>query len=767
MAQGENLTQQPVPSNGHDAPIQSAAEDLYGSAGIARAIHRVLRSAPPAWSTRVALYGPWGSGKTSILNLLEQLETKDNAVVLRFSAWAATGEAGIIAMFYISLAERLAKENIRAPWLKRATRSVVGKRWLASFFSTASQGAEVTGNVPPGTTEIVTGAFELATKWASPKKQDIESLVQQLKGRRVVVFIDDLDRSDPVAIPKTLLALRELLDWPSFAFVLAFDKRVVGRALGEYSSAYGESAHAFLEKIIDFPFTITAPTADQQKELATHAFDACCPFVPSQVVIDLAALLPVEPRRVKLIARCISALKEVAKRHGQDEMDWRGLILHSILREANEECATEVANAALDSNTDLTPPLGDDKRKEWEKDFGAKLTSLYQGASPLPDWERTIRVAITLLQHWAYVESSNIRYQLELLTSEPPVTQREFNAFSGRLAANPDDVVVAAVLTTAQAFGHSRLACAEWLLDLAFHDYSRALSDMAEQPTSNAWKSSFEHATKSLSNLEYLWLKCSEEAVTEARRAPKACVQLIGIVPQWIAWTRNEGEDGLRARERTLGETAASVCSDAGAIYDATDPYFGNLSLSDALSAKLIREWRDSLRALVAPRIVEELAQRFTRPAGLVDIANGEPQILTWFLESPQSPIYHTKVHTDLLVKCLAEIEGDKEANAVSIQQNAVTYLNILLFQTRNASWGGADKLSAIFKTAPELVEAAWLAAVHRSVPFRMVGAFEKLRAKLVKQGVPETSLPMPEWLDRELGRLKVRVAAAEDAQEA
>jgi hypothetical protein len=48
-----------------------------------------------------------------------------------------------------------------------------------------------------------------------------------------------------------------------------------------------------------------------------------------------------------------------------------------------------------------------------------------------------------------------------------------------------------------------------------------------------------------------------------------------------------------------------------------------------------------------------------------------------------------------------------------------------------------------------------------------MVSSFEKLRSKLMKDGVPEKSLPIPEWLERELGRLKVRVAAAEDAKEA
>jgi KAP family P-loop domain len=169
-----------------------------------------------------------------------------------------------------------------------------------------------------GTTEIIASASEFASGWLSVKKMDVDALVARLKGRRVVVFIDDLDRADPVAIPKTLLALRELLDWPSFAFVLAFDRRVVGQALGDYSKAYGENANAFLEKIVDVPFTIPTPTKEQQRALAVQSFSACCSFVPTPVAEKFAALFPYEPRRVKLIARCIGALRDVAQRHNPE-----------------------------------------------------------------------------------------------------------------------------------------------------------------------------------------------------------------------------------------------------------------------------------------------------------------------------------------------------------------------------------------------------------------------------------------------------------------
>ncbi len=101
--------------SGHDAPIETPADDLLDGLGVARAMHRVLSTSPPSWSTRIGLFGRWGSGKTSILNLLRTLEEDNGAIVVSFSAWSASVETGVISQFYTTLAARLRKEQIDLP----------------------------------------------------------------------------------------------------------------------------------------------------------------------------------------------------------------------------------------------------------------------------------------------------------------------------------------------------------------------------------------------------------------------------------------------------------------------------------------------------------------------------------------------------------------------------------------------------------------------------------------------------------------------------
>lgn len=743
---------------GHDAPIRSIAEDLYGSIGLARAIHRVLRSAPSAWSTRVALYGSWGSGKTSVLNLLEELETKDKAIIVRFSAWAASGQAGIIAMFYSTLAERLARENIRAPWLARV-RVTVGKNRVLSWLTTLGKGAEATGQAPPGTGELLTAAADLASEWVAPKKADVDALVNQLNGRRVVVFVDDLDRADPAAIPKTLLAFRELLDWPSFAFVLAFDKGVVGRALGEYSKAYGENAEGFLEKIVDFPFTIPVPSPEQQRALATQAFAASCEFVPAQVIHDLAALLPREPRRVKLIGRCLGALQDVVARHGPEEIDWTGLLLHAILDEASQRCADAVVARSTSERSEVASLLAAEDEGNGEKHFRTEMAALLPEGTSEPERSRVLNAAVRLQRHWEYIDADRIRYHLRLRLSNPPITWREFNRFAEELATTKSDGVVLTALSAIADLGFKRDFCSQVLLDFSIQSYRSVLSQMAEERTSAGWKAALEQAGSRLGTLEYLWTTCSLPEVIEARKSAKVCIPLIALIPQWIAWTRNEGEENLRAREQALANRAAAGCLDAGAIYDSTDPYWNSSVASDPLSARLMREWNERLRASLAPAIVADLTERLRRPSGIDDVAAGEPQILTWFVESPKSPIYNVQAYAESVAQCFAEHESADSLQPDPIQQNAITYLRMLLFKTRNASWGGASELPRIVAAAPQLIACAWSAAVRHTVPFRMVGSLQQLRSDLVKHGVSADALTIPPWLVEATERLQARLA--------
>lgn len=76
-----------------DTPIKDSERDLIGRAPFAERLADILKSAAGPESLVIGLYGSWGSGKTSVINLVEnELSRKDDdgkadVSIVRFEPW--------------------------------------------------------------------------------------------------------------------------------------------------------------------------------------------------------------------------------------------------------------------------------------------------------------------------------------------------------------------------------------------------------------------------------------------------------------------------------------------------------------------------------------------------------------------------------------------------------------------------------------------------------------------------------------------------------
>ncbi len=74
-----------------DRPITERDEDRLGRAAFADRIATILAAQPEDSGIVVGLYGAWGDGKTTVLNLLRANLADDDAVVVReFRPWRVT-----------------------------------------------------------------------------------------------------------------------------------------------------------------------------------------------------------------------------------------------------------------------------------------------------------------------------------------------------------------------------------------------------------------------------------------------------------------------------------------------------------------------------------------------------------------------------------------------------------------------------------------------------------------------------------------------------
>lgn len=79
---------------GLDAAVEDVPEDRYGFSNIAENISRSILSLPQDASNIVGIEGAWGSGKTSLLNLILKnltLNKDSHTHVLHISPWLSGG----------------------------------------------------------------------------------------------------------------------------------------------------------------------------------------------------------------------------------------------------------------------------------------------------------------------------------------------------------------------------------------------------------------------------------------------------------------------------------------------------------------------------------------------------------------------------------------------------------------------------------------------------------------------------------------------------
>jgi len=77
-----------------DNPIKSGAEDRLGRSGFADQLAAALLSEAADEGLVAALVGPWGQGKSSVLNMVkERLERDHGRTVLMFNPWMFAGQS--------------------------------------------------------------------------------------------------------------------------------------------------------------------------------------------------------------------------------------------------------------------------------------------------------------------------------------------------------------------------------------------------------------------------------------------------------------------------------------------------------------------------------------------------------------------------------------------------------------------------------------------------------------------------------------------------
>jgi len=258
---------------------------------VAEVVSEILLD-PAMRPVSVGIFGTWGTGKSSLLNLIEadlKQRANDDVLVIRFDAWLYQGfddaRAALMDVIARSLYEKAKEEAGLWGLGKRLLARVSTIRTLGfaievaaaahgiPMFGAAARAVGGVGSYVAGTPDAddakavaeggkaAQGLIDLERKKSPPEEIDafraeFGELLSKL-GKTMVVFVDNLDRCLPTQTIHTLEALRLFLFMESSAFVVAADEDMVRHSVSQhFRDADTRHVKDYLDKLIQVPVRV-------------------------------------------------------------------------------------------------------------------------------------------------------------------------------------------------------------------------------------------------------------------------------------------------------------------------------------------------------------------------------------------------------------------------------------------------------------------------------------------------------------------------------
>lgn len=277
-----------------ERPISSKEQDLLGRQRFASKLADSLCKWKDKASLVVGLFGKWGSGKSSVLNLIvEEIDSKpkdDQPTVIFFNPWMVSGQSELYGHFFNEVSSNLELKNeyetdrslaINLRAYGRLLGAIPEPNLIISTIKQFVLGAGILGVVIsqllPSTASIIVlivslsllvlrlsgkalnAVGEFLDTRLPLKELSLASMKKTISGeltkrnRKLLIILDDIDRLTREEVKSIFQLVKVNSDFPNTIFLLAFDRPLIEKQLDD---PVGVSGKDYLEKIVQVHFDI-------------------------------------------------------------------------------------------------------------------------------------------------------------------------------------------------------------------------------------------------------------------------------------------------------------------------------------------------------------------------------------------------------------------------------------------------------------------------------------------------------------------------------
>lgn len=244
-----------------DQPINTKDSDCLKRTKFSEQLAKAILSYTKIDNFVIALCGEWGSGKTSILNMVieeignfsNDINEDEKPIIVKFNPWNYSDCSQLISQFFVVLREQLKidgrNKNLKA--VGEALESYSSLLEYSVYIPFIGEYLVPLKSVFINAGKHIKRNIEDGNSVEATKAKVIEALKKQK--HKFIIIIDDIDRLNNAQIRSIFQLVNSLAGFPNMVYVLAFDREVVTRALQEEQKCDGEE---YLEKIIQVLFEV-------------------------------------------------------------------------------------------------------------------------------------------------------------------------------------------------------------------------------------------------------------------------------------------------------------------------------------------------------------------------------------------------------------------------------------------------------------------------------------------------------------------------------
>lgn len=387
----------------NDAPITAPNDDRFDIDPFARSLATSIRKIASPEGMVIALNGPWGSGKSSAVNLvrhhLGNAIDSGEITVINFTCWWFRGEEALSLNFFRELYAGLGPslgDRFKQALPKIGARLLRGGSVVGAGIDLA--GIPGVGSLASSTMNWLSGLIQQEDTIEKLHAELVRVLGEQEK--RFLIVIDDIDRLAPDEALLIFRLVKSVGRLPNVIYLLVFDRKLAETIVAD---RYPSEGPHYLEKIIQASFDLPEPRQSDLSQQLLEQIGTLCgtPPAESDIVrfmnIFYDVILP-EVRTPRDVVRLMNALSVTWPAVGQEvnQADFVGLetlrvfrpSVHRAVRGAkNWLCGARGYQSARDQKQDYDRKLlGDvpDNKKEPTKKALMRLFPRLSGV-----WDNT------------------------------------------------------------------------------------------------------------------------------------------------------------------------------------------------------------------------------------------------------------------------------------------------------------------------------------------------------------------------------------------